>query len=81
MTTAAPAKALGLSAEIGALVVGRVADVTVLEVLEGQWLFHDVTGGTQAGRQAVRPVACVRAGEVMPIDYGPHPWGWLPETA
>ena len=81
MTTVAPAKALGLDAEIGSLAVGRVADVSVLEVVEGKWLFHDVTGGTHAGRQAVRPVACVRAGEAMPIDYGPHPWGWLPETA
>ena len=81
MTTAAPAKALGLAAEIGALVVGRVADVSVLEVVEGDWLFHDVTGGTNVGSQAVKPVGCVRAGEVMPIDYGPHSWGWLPETA
>jgi dihydroorotase len=81
MTTSAPAKALELSAEIGMLAVGRVADVSVLDVVEGEWLFHDVTGGTHVGRQALRPVACVRAGEVMPIDYGPHPWGWLPETA
>jgi dihydroorotase len=80
MTTVAPAKALGLAAEIGALAVGRVADVSVLDVVEGEWVFHDVTGGTHAGRQAVSPVTCVRAGEVMPIDYGPHPRGWLPET-
>ncbi len=81
MTTAAPAKALGLSAEIGALVAGRIADVSILEVVEGEWLFRDVTGGTHVGAQAVKPVACVRAGEVMPIDYGPRPWGWAPETA
>lgn len=79
MTTAAPAKALGLADEIGSLIAGRVADISILEVIEGEWLFRDITGGTNTGSLAVKPSACIRAGEVMPVDYGPHPWGWLPK--
>ncbi len=79
MTTAAPAKALGLADEIGSLIAGRVADISILEVIEGEWLFSDITGGTNTGSLAVKPSACIRAGEVMPVDYGPHPGGWLPK--
>lgn len=79
MTTAAPAKALGLADEIGSLIAGRVADISILEVIEGEWLFRDITGGTNTGSLAVKPSACIRAGEVMPVDYGPHPGGWLPK--
>jgi len=80
MTTSKPAEVIGLSDNIGSLAVDREADISILEVVEGEWLFHDVTGGTNTGSLAIRPVACIRAGEMMPIDYGPHPWGWLPES-
>ncbi|MEX0761310.1 MAG: amidohydrolase family protein [Dehalococcoidia bacterium] len=81
MTTSRPAEVLGLEGEIGTLEVGRVADVSILEAVEGNWLFRDITGGTQQGSTAIRPWAAIRAGEVMPLDYGPRPWGWLPERA
>jgi dihydroorotase len=81
MTTSAPAAALGLSSELGSLAEGRAADISVLEVVEGDWLFHDVTGATNRGRTAIRPVCAVRAGQVMPLDIGPRPWGWLPDRA
>ena len=81
MTTARPAQALGMQDEIGALKAGRVADISVLEVVEGDWVFRDVTGASQRGTLALRPCAAVRAGDVMPLDCGPRPWGWLPESA
>ncbi len=80
MTTSRPAEVLGLEGEIGTLEVGRVADVSILEAVEGNWLFRDITGGTQQGSTAIRPWTAIRAGEVMPLDYGPRPWGWLPES-
>lgn len=79
MTTSAAAKAIRMDGETGSLQVGRVADISVLEAVEGDWVFHDITGAKNRGRLAVRPVAAVRAGEVMPLDYGPRPWGWVPE--
>jgi len=81
MTTAAPAEALGMQDKIGALSPGRVADISILEVVEGDWIFRDITGAAQRGRLALRPCAAVRAGDVMPLDHGPRPWGWLPEGA
>ncbi len=81
MTTSNAAKALRMQKELGSLQTGRAADVSVLEVVEGDFVFHDITGATNRGRRAVRPVCAVRAGEVMPLDYGPRPWGWLPDGA
>jgi dihydroorotase len=81
MTTANSARAIGMESEIGSLVEGRVADISVLEVVEGDWLFRDNFGGTLRGRSAIVPKLAIRAGALMSIDYGPHPLGWLPERA
>lgn len=81
MTTSAPAKVLGMSDNIGAIAEGREADLSVLDLADGDWLFRDATGAIARGRQALTPAFAVRAGEVVPVDFGPRPWGWLPETA
>jgi dihydroorotase len=81
MTTSAAAQAMGIADVAGSLEVGRSADISVLDVVSGDWVFIDNFGGRNRGDLAVRPLACVRAGEVMPLDYGPRPWGWLPESA
>ncbi len=80
MTTVAPARILGMEDKIGTLRVGAEADVTVLELLEGDWLFRDVTGATACSKLALAPRFALKAGEVMPLDYGPRPWGWAPES-
>ncbi|MBI3326181.1 MAG: amidohydrolase family protein, partial [Nitrospinae bacterium] len=77
-TTANPAKALGMSDTLGAIAVGREADLSVLDVVEGDWEFIDSSGAHFRGRQAIVPVVTIRAGEVIAPDWGPHPWGWLP---
>jgi dihydroorotase len=77
-TTANPAKALGMAETLGALAVGREADVSVLDVVEGDWEFTDSSGARFKGTQAIVPVVTIRAGEVIAPDWGPHPWGWLP---
>lgn len=81
MTTANSARAIGMESEIGSLAVGRVADISVLEAVEGDWIFRDNFGGTLRGRTAVVPLFAIRAGGPMPLDYGPHPSGWIPEKA
>jgi dihydroorotase len=80
MTTANAARVLGMEQEIGALEVGRVADLTVLDVVEGRWQFVDAFGETFPGEQAIVPVQTIRAGELIAPDWGPHPWGWLPQA-
>ncbi len=81
MSTANPAEALGMGDTLGSLAVGRGADITVLEEATGDWLFHDTEGGTLRGDKALAPVATVKDGEVFTVDWGPRPWGWLPDTA
>jgi dihydroorotase len=80
MTTTNAARLLGMSDEIGALAVGRVADITVLEVVRGAWQFRDCFGETFTGETALVPVHTVRAGELIAPEWGPHPWGWLPKA-
>jgi dihydroorotase len=78
MTTAKPAEILGMSDGIGSLGVGMSADISVLDLVEGEFLFHESSGATAAGSQAIRPVMAVRNGVPQPLDYGPRPRGWLP---
>ena len=81
MATSEPAKALDMDGEIGSLAVGRAADVSVLEEHTGDWLFRDTDGGTLRGDKALTPVLAVKAGEVFTAEWGPRPWGWLPDMA
>ena len=81
MTTANAAKILGIEDETGTLAVGYDADISILEPVGGDFVFRDPTGATLNGSMALRPVTTVRAGQVIPVDFGPRPWGWLPEQA
>jgi dihydroorotase len=81
MSTANPAKSLGMSDSLGAIEEGREADLSVLNIATGKWIYRDSMSGTGTGDQALVPVFAVRAGEIQPLDYGPRPWGWLPESA
>jgi dihydroorotase len=81
MATANAAQALGMQDEIGALAVGREADISVIEEANGRWGFVDTLGQDFTGEKALQPVLTVRAGEVFTPGWGPHPWGWLPPEA
>ena len=78
--TVNPASALGMEDAFGSLAVGRAADVTVLEEHTGDWVFHDTEGQTLAGSKALVPALTVKEGEIFTQDWGPRPWGWLPDT-
>jgi dihydroorotase len=78
MTTARPANVLGLDGEIGALAVGRDADITILDLVEGDFTFTDTTGQAFRGGYGLVPVHTVRAGQSYSPHWGTHPWGWLP---
>ncbi|GBD11309.1 Deacetylase [bacterium HR23] len=79
MVTVNPARAIGMADQLGSLAVGREADITALRLVNGKFLFRDTKGNTLTGDRALVPALCIRAGEVMPLDWGPRPWGWLPE--
>src|SRR6266436_3671525 len=79
MSTANPAKAVGVSDRLGTLAVGRQADISVLEIREGQWVVHDVLGAGLPVTKAVVPFLTVKRGTVFTPDWGPRPWGWEPD--
>ena len=81
MSTINPASALDMDDRLGTLQVGRVADISVLSEETGNWVFHDTQGDTLTGDKALVPVVTVKDGEVFSPDWGPRPWGWLPDSA
>jgi dihydroorotase len=80
-TTARPAQVLGLADELGAIAVGRDADLSVIDLVEGDFAFADTTGQRFEGGYGLAPVHTLRAGQPYSPDWGTHPWGWLPEPA
>ena len=81
MTTATPAAYLGIEDEAGSLREGRPADVSVLDVIEGQWLLADATGQSRVGTQALAPVVTIKGGRIVQPGEPPHAWGWTPPAA
>ncbi|WP_162942304.1 amidohydrolase family protein [Desertimonas flava] len=81
MTTASAAHAIGRADTLGALAVGREADVSIIDVVEGDFRFEDTRGDTFLGRHGLVPVHTVRAGRLHAPRWGTHPWGWLPAPA
>ncbi len=81
MSTINPAKALGAEDRLGTLGVGRQADISVLDVKDGDWVVYDVIQGSRKADKAVVPVLTVKRGEVFEVGWGPRPWGWEPDQA
>src|SRR5262245_54814060 len=81
MSTANPAKAIGAEHRLGTLAVGRQADVSVLELKEGDWVVYDILGSPLRVDRAFAPRLTLKRGVVFAPDFGPRPWGWWPDTA
>jgi dihydroorotase len=81
MCTANPARAIGAGGRLGSLAVGRQADISVLEIREGDWVVYDVLRASLRVTKAVLPFVTVKRGRVFSPDWGPRPWGWEPDRA
>lgn len=81
MCTINPARALGQEGRMGSLTPGLPADVSVLELREGDWVVYDVVGGSRRCERAVVPSLTVKGGVVYAAGWGPRPWGWEPDAA
>jgi dihydroorotase len=81
MCTANPAKAVGVGDRLGSLAAGRQADISVLDVQEGEWVVYDVLGAALRVDRALVPHLTVKRGRVFMPDFGPRPWGWQPDRA
>jgi dihydroorotase len=81
MCTANPARALGEQERLGSLAVGRQADISVLDLRQGEWVVFDTLRASMRISQAVVPILAVKRGRVFEPEWGPHPWGWEPQPA
>ena len=81
MSTLNPAKAVGVEDRLGTLEVGHQADISVLDLEDGDWVVHDVVGGSRRIDRAVVPVLTVKKGQVFEAGWGPRSWGWQPDAA
>ena len=63
--TVNPAEQLSLMHKIGNLRQGMPADVTVVDIQNGDFLFDDTDGGSRRGKQLIVPVVTIKAGEVI----------------
>ncbi|WP_172328472.1 amidohydrolase/deacetylase family metallohydrolase [Mangrovicoccus sp. HB161399] len=63
-----PATVLGKSDELGSLQVGRIADISVLEIQEGRFKLFDNSGVEVVTDKLVRPVMCFKDGEKFDAD-------------
>ncbi len=66
--TANPAEMLGMSDQLGALEVGRTADVSVLEALSGRFRLTDNAGAEMTTETLLQPAFCLRAGKRFEAD-------------
>lgn len=60
-----PARVFNFGAEIGTLKPGAEADVSVLELREGNFTFTDADGKTREGRQRLAPLVTLRGGKLF----------------
>ena len=81
MSTSNPAKAIGEENRLGSLAVGRQADISVLQVDQGDWIVYDALGTGLRVDKAVVPALTVKRGQIFEPDWGPRPWGWEPDAA
>ena len=81
MTTINPAKALGIEDQSGSLEIGRIADISVLKLIDGNWEMIGAIGHSGIGKQALVPVMTIKSGQLLDLGAPPHPWGWTPPSA
>jgi dihydroorotase len=61
--TLRPTRMFNFGVELGTLRPGTVADITILDVREGTFVFTDSTGKKRTGRQKLQSTATIRAGK------------------
>ncbi len=79
LSTSKPAAAARLD-DAGSLAVGGVADISILDVVPGEWEAQDAVGAMLRLDRLIVPRATVRAGELIAPGAGPHERGWLPDS-
>ncbi len=64
MATLNPASVLGMDKELGALVVGSTADISVIDMISGRWLLEDTSRMKIVAEKMIHPKLAIRGGKV-----------------
>ena len=67
LATIKPARAFDYGLELGTLKLGSAADISILELRDGEFEFVDATGSKRAGRQKLFATAAVRDGKLFEL--------------
>jgi dihydroorotase len=81
MSTNTPAKILSLENIAGSLKSSMPADISVLNLIDGQFKLTDATGESRIGDKAIVSVTTVKGGKVVKAGTGAHGWGFAPPSA
>ena len=68
MVTVNPARMIGRPRAHGSLRVGRTADVSVMNLCEGEWTLYDFHGGSSPATQRLEPAFVLRKGKKHKAD-------------
>ncbi|MBE9209243.1 amidohydrolase/deacetylase family metallohydrolase [Nostoc sp. LEGE 06077] len=60
-----PARVLKAEAEIGTFKVGSIADITILKLVEGDWLFVDALEQPLKAKHKLIPIGVIRSGKLI----------------
>lgn len=74
-TTWTPARMYGLGDRLGSLAPGRVADISVLRIVDQRWTATDSVGATLEADRGIEPVAVIRGGRAVPLRTPTRPYG------
>ena len=66
--TSNPARMLQMQDRIGALLPGREADISVLDLLRGRFTLSDNSGEKVIAQEMLTPAFAIRAGRMVPAD-------------
>jgi dihydroorotase len=66
--TTNPARMVQMQDTIGALLPGREADISVLDLLHGRFTLSDNSGEKVIAQEMFTPAFAIRAGKVMQAD-------------
>lgn len=72
-TTQTPAKFMGRESELGTLKPGAIADITVLELQQGEFPLMDAEGHQEIGRQRLEATHVFRSGRQVGVLPRPAP--------
>jgi dihydroorotase len=73
MATLNPAKALGEDGRRGSLKPGMLADITIMKLERGNFIFSDGTGGERIiGEVLLEPTGVFKEGKLYPAFSGYH---------